>query len=60
MKKNDAAESSFSSTRGCDSHNKKNRVVDVVTYMVMDMVVEEVVIIPHKPMTMPILERTRV
>ena len=35
---------------------KKKEVVDVAA----DVVAEEVVTIPHKPMKMPTLERTRV
>ena len=39
---------------------KKTKVVDVVMNVAADVVAEEVVILPHKPIKMPTLRRTRV
>ena len=57
MKKNDAADSSLSESSGHCNHNKeKKNIVDVAA----DVVAEEVVTIPHKPMKMPTFGRARV
>ena len=59
-KRKDAADSSASCTNGHGDHNKECRGHGLAAVMGADVVVEEVVTIPHKPMTMPTPGRTRV
>ena len=59
-KKNDTTYSFLSGMRGCGSHNKENKGVDVVADMAVDVVTEEAMTIPHKPMTMPTPRRKKV
>ena len=62
--KNDVPDSSFSSTWGRGSHNMKNKGCGCGRGRVgrhgRNVVVEEVVTISHKPMTMSTLSMTRV
>ena len=50
-KKNDVVDSFFQVREDVTAITRKTEIVNVVMDMVVDVVVEEVVAIPHKPMT---------